>query len=67
MTKEPIPSDRVPVVIPQDNSSRYREMNLRNRRGDSSKNGVARTVGPVEVCVRSLNIKKVDECFLKTC
>ncbi|VDN38636.1 unnamed protein product [Gongylonema pulchrum] len=40
--KEPIPSDRVAVVLPQDNFMRYRDMNLRNRRNDSSKNGVAR-------------------------
>uniref|UniRef100_A0AAF5RTM3 C2H2-type domain-containing protein n=1 Tax=Wuchereria bancrofti TaxID=6293 RepID=A0AAF5RTM3_WUCBA len=44
-----IPPDRVAVVIPQDNSSRYREMNLRNRKGDSAKNGVARKVGTEEL------------------
>lgn len=49
VTVDTIPPDRVPVLIPQDNSSRYREMNLRNRKGDSSKNGVARKVGSEEV------------------
>ncbi|OZC08113.1 zinc finger, C2H2 type [Onchocerca flexuosa] len=49
VTTDTIPPDRVPVLIPQDNSSRYREMNLRNRKGDSSKNGVARKVGSEEV------------------
>ncbi|VDK87436.1 unnamed protein product [Litomosoides sigmodontis] len=49
VTVDTIPPDRVPVLIPQDNSSRYREMNLRNRKGDSSKNGVARKVGSEEL------------------
>ncbi|VDK70067.1 unnamed protein product, partial [Onchocerca ochengi] len=49
ITTDTIPLDRVPVLIPQDNSSRYREMNLRNRKGDSSKNGVARKVGSEEL------------------
>ncbi|KAM3728969.1 Zinc finger protein [Dirofilaria immitis] len=49
VTTDVIPPDRVPVLIPQDNSSRYREMNLRNRKGDSSKNGVARKVGSEEL------------------
>ncbi|EFO17660.1 zinc finger protein [Loa loa] len=49
VTTDTIPPDRVPVLIPQDNSSRYREMNLRNRKGDSSKNGVARKVGTEEL------------------
>ncbi|VDM11645.1 unnamed protein product [Wuchereria bancrofti] len=49
VTVDTVPPDRVAVVIPQDNSSRYREMNLRNRKGDSSKNGVARKVGTEEL------------------
>uniref|UniRef100_A0A0R3RMM0 C2H2-type domain-containing protein n=1 Tax=Elaeophora elaphi TaxID=1147741 RepID=A0A0R3RMM0_9BILA len=49
VTVDTIPPDRVPVLIPQDNSSRYREMNLRNRKGDSSKNGIARKVGSEEL------------------
>ncbi|KAL3989780.1 hypothetical protein ACH3XW_28990 [Acanthocheilonema viteae] len=49
ITVDTIPSNRVPVLIPQDNSSCCREMNLRNRKGDSSKNGVARKVGSEEL------------------
>ncbi|VIO88326.1 Zinc finger, C2H2 type family protein [Brugia malayi] len=49
VTVDTVPADRVAVVIPQDNSSRYREMNLRNRKGDSAKNGVARKVGTEEL------------------
>ncbi|VDK87739.1 unnamed protein product [Litomosoides sigmodontis] len=41
--------DRVPVFAPRDKSSRYREMNLRNRKGDNSKNGIARKVGSEEL------------------
>lgn len=49
-TKESLPSGRVALVIPQDYSSRYREMNLR-RRGDNSKSDAAREVGPEEIAV----------------
>ncbi|VDN08059.1 unnamed protein product [Thelazia callipaeda] len=62
ISTDSIPSDRVPVIIPQDNSSRYREMNLRNRKGDSSKNGIARKVGSEEIVKESLDCLVTTVC-----
>ncbi|MFH4973644.1 hypothetical protein AB6A40_000353 [Gnathostoma spinigerum] len=49
ITKDILPPTRVPLVIPQDYSTRYREMNLRHRKGNTTKNGVCREVGPLEI------------------
>uniref|UniRef100_A0A914S4Q9 Uncharacterized protein n=1 Tax=Parascaris equorum TaxID=6256 RepID=A0A914S4Q9_PAREQ len=48
-TKESLPQERVPLVIPQDYSYRYREMNLRYRRNDPTKHDVIREVGSNEL------------------
>ncbi|VDM40594.1 unnamed protein product [Toxocara canis] len=50
-TKESLPPERVPLVIPQDNSYRYREMNLRYRKSDSGRQDVAREVESEEIAV----------------
>ncbi|VDK71566.1 unnamed protein product [Onchocerca ochengi] len=49
ITTDTISLDRVPVLIPQDSSGCYREMNLGNHKGDSSMNGVVRKVGSEEL------------------
>ncbi|VDO59741.1 unnamed protein product, partial [Onchocerca flexuosa] len=49
VTTDTISPDRIPILIPQDSSNCYREMNLGNHKGDSSKNGVARKVGSEEL------------------
>uniref|UniRef100_A0A9J2Q3I5 Chromo domain-containing protein n=1 Tax=Ascaris lumbricoides TaxID=6252 RepID=A0A9J2Q3I5_ASCLU len=58
-TKESLPQERVPLVIPQDYSYRYREMNLRYRRNDPTKHDVIREVGSNEIAVMDALCKYV--------
>uniref|UniRef100_A0A0R3S7D3 C2H2-type domain-containing protein n=1 Tax=Elaeophora elaphi TaxID=1147741 RepID=A0A0R3S7D3_9BILA len=67
VTVDTMPPDRFPVLIPQDNSGCYREMNLRNRGSDSSKNGIARKVGSEEtVEIRGRSLSPLSDDFLET-
>uniref|UniRef100_A0A1I7XC91 C2H2-type domain-containing protein n=1 Tax=Heterorhabditis bacteriophora TaxID=37862 RepID=A0A1I7XC91_HETBA len=47
--KESLPDDRVILLMPQDHSSKYREMQLRNRRDTGSKQDVVREISGVEI------------------
>ncbi|EJD73661.1 zinc finger protein [Loa loa] len=49
VTTDIIRPGQVPILIPQDDSSRCREMNLLDHKDDSSKNGVARKLGTEEL------------------
>lgn len=50
--KKRIPEDRTVLVIPQDNSIRYREMQLRTRRNaNDAKNAICR-----ELCSQDVKI-----------
>ncbi|VDK53405.1 unnamed protein product [Anisakis simplex] len=51
-TKESLPPERVPLVIPQDYSYRYREMNLRYRKTDSARQDVARELNVEVNCIQ---------------
>ncbi|CAI4226006.1 unnamed protein product [Auanema sp. JU1783] len=49
--KEIIPEDKIVVVMPQDHSSKYREMQLRNRRDPQSKQETTREFSSAEIAI----------------